>query len=180
MLKAKIKISQITNLTDARYFAAWGVDYLGFHINPNSEYFTAPAIIAEIAEWVEGPKLILESDKLPDEIFLSDYRKNLTNIVVEVPVDNNQFLTSFYDASIDNHIAVYHSQKSWSSISLASIHSLVKEYGLLLLDIPFHTHEVDMILDSGVAGFVLRGGEEEKVGFKSYDDVDELFEFLSD
>ena len=56
MLKAKIKISQITNLTDARYFAAWGVDFLGFDINPESEHFSSPSIVAEISEWVEGPE----------------------------------------------------------------------------------------------------------------------------
>jgi phosphoribosylanthranilate isomerase len=180
MLKAKIKISQITNLTDARYFAAWGVDYLGFDINPDSDHFTSPALVAEISEWVEGPMMILESSSVPDAILLGDYEKALKKVIVEAPVPGNRRLSSFTDPDSGNRYAVFHSDQAWSSHSLATMGSLVKSYDHILLDIPFSTHEVDMILDAGIAGFVVRGGDEEKVGFKSYDGMDELFEFLSD
>ncbi|NNF35060.1 MAG: hypothetical protein HKN68_13180 [Saprospiraceae bacterium] len=180
MLKAKIKISQITNLTDARYFAAWGVDYLGFDINPDSDHFTSPAIVAEISEWVEGPVMILESSSTPEEILLNDYKNALNEVIVESPVQENNRLTSFTDPGSGNRYAIFHSDQAWSALSLAAMDSLVKSYDHVLLDIPFSTHEVDMILDSGIAGFVVRGGDEEKVGFKSYDDMDELFEFLND
>lgn len=180
MLKAKIKISQITNLTDARYFAAWGVDYLGFDINPDSDHFTSPAIVAEISDWVEGPMMILESSSSPDEILLNDYKNALNEVVVESKVQENNRLTSFTSPGSGNRYAIFHSDQAWSSLSLATMDSLVKSYDHVLLDIPFSTHEVDMILDAGIAGFVMRGGDEEKVGFKSYDDMDELFEFLSD
>ena len=180
MLKAKIKISQITNLTDARYFAAWGVDFLGFDINPDSDHFTPPSVVAEISEWVEGPLMVLESDSDPEDILISDYRNALESVIIETPADENKQLSSFTDSASGQKYVVYHSQDPWSSVSLASIAHLVKEYDVVLLDIPFHTHEVDMILDSGVSGFVIRGGEEEKVGFKSYDDMDDLFEYLAD
>ena len=180
MLKAKIKISQITNLTDARYFAAWGVDYLGFDVDPDSEHFTPPSVVAEIAEWVEGPGMVLESNNSPDEILLNDYRKLLQDIIVEIPVTGSDHLTTFIDQKNNETYAILHSSKSWSSIALSMIDALIKECDHLLLDIPFGINEVDMILDSGVSGFVLRGGEEEKVGFKSYDDMDDLFDFLID
>jgi phosphoribosylanthranilate isomerase len=180
MLKAKIKISQITNLTDARYFAAWGVDYLGFDVNPDSEHFTSPAVVAEISEWVEGPVMVLECYKTPDDIFIQDYKTSLEKVIVESPISGNNQLTSFMDADTNKQYVVFHSDQSWSSLSLPTIDALVKGYDCVLLDIPFTTHEIDMILDTGVAGFVVRGGEEEKVGFKSYDDLDELFDFLMD
>ena len=180
MLKAKIKISQITNLTDARYFAAWGVDYLGFDIDPNSEHFTSPSVVAEIAEWVEGPEMVLESIHAPDEILLNDYRKLLQGIIVETAVTGRDHLTAFIDQKNHETYVILHGTNTWSSISLSTIDALIKEYDHLLLDIPFGINEVDMILDSGVSGFVLRGGKEEKVGFKSYDDMDELFDFLID
>ena len=180
MLKAKIKISQITNLTDARYFAAWGVDFLGFDINPESEHFTSPATVAEISEWVEGPGMILESSSETNSILLDDYKNALQAISIESPIVNVDHLSSFKDDNTGERYVIYRSNQSWSSISLSSIESLSKEYDHVLMDIPFNLQEVDMILDAGVSGFVLRGGEEEKVGFKSYDDMDDLFEFLSD
>ena len=60
MYNPQIKASQITNLTDARYFAAWGVEWLGFGLESGQDYFVTTAQMAAIKEWVEGPKMVGE------------------------------------------------------------------------------------------------------------------------
>jgi len=60
MLKTRIKAGQITNLTDARYFAAWGIDWMGFNLEAGSEGYLAPQAVVGIKSWVEGPKIIGE------------------------------------------------------------------------------------------------------------------------
>jgi phosphoribosylanthranilate isomerase len=176
MLKAKIKISQVTNLTDARYFAAWGVDYLGFDINPASPFFISPPLVKEIADWIEGPKIILECHQGVDDIWIQNYIGSIGEVCLEHPLSQAHHLRTF---TIGNQVvAIYSSDKAWSSLPLPSIENLVKTYDEVLLDIPFSVQDIDRMLDFGIKGFVLRGGEEEKVGFKSYDDLDEIFDHL--
>ncbi len=51
----KIKINQITNLTEARYYAAMGVDFLGFR----PSQIDIKDIIS-IIDWVEGTRAIID------------------------------------------------------------------------------------------------------------------------
>ena len=54
----KVKICGITNLADARYAAALGVDFLGFIQDTDSKRFIEPGLAAEIIEWVAGPETV--------------------------------------------------------------------------------------------------------------------------
>ena len=60
MLKTVVKASSIANLTDARYFAAWHVEWLGFDLSPSGlERLSLPQV-KEIKDWIEGPKIVGE------------------------------------------------------------------------------------------------------------------------
>ncbi|RMG26246.1 MAG: hypothetical protein D6730_09475 [Bacteroidetes bacterium] len=56
----KLKISNLTNLQDARYCAAMGVDYLSFSLERGSTRKLAPNLIWNIVNWLEGPEVVLE------------------------------------------------------------------------------------------------------------------------
>ena len=56
----KIKASKIENLTDARYFAAQGVEYLGFDLTNIEENQEKYRTIHAIKEWVEGVQFVGE------------------------------------------------------------------------------------------------------------------------
>lgn len=62
MLKTKIKANSVTHLTDARYFAAWEVEWLGFNLQEGHEKFIEPARVLAIREWVDGPRITAEFD----------------------------------------------------------------------------------------------------------------------
>jgi len=60
----KLMILNVNNLTDARYYAARGADYLAFKF-PNAIY-EAPAFLKKvesILEWVEGVKILLHCNE---------------------------------------------------------------------------------------------------------------------
>ncbi|HNV97906.1 MAG TPA: hypothetical protein PKL06_00975 [Chitinophagales bacterium] len=73
MMQNTIKAGSITHLTDARFFAAYNVDYIGFCFDPQSASYIAPDRASAIRGWVTGPKIVAE--------FAHQDADNLKNIV---------------------------------------------------------------------------------------------------
>ena len=178
MLNRKVIAQNITNLTDARYFAAWGVDYLSFNNIPDSEYHINNEKIAEIKEWVEGPKCLIETQSLDmDEVgdgFI------LSNIFSSLPIVKE----SFFRIEFEDIIKGLPGGKYISPINSSQLDSFVKlnKEELLGLDLYFDISNIgfsdlEPIKDYGI---VIQGGEEEKVGVKSFEALDELYEILMD
>ena len=63
LLRMLIKASAITNLTDARYFAAQEVHFLGFNLEEGTPGYLDPMYMKAIREWVQGPKITGEFDR---------------------------------------------------------------------------------------------------------------------
>ena len=53
-LKTFVKISNVSNLSDARYCAGMMVDVIGFNIDPSTDSFIGESDFSEITEWVAG------------------------------------------------------------------------------------------------------------------------------
>ncbi|GAB4229059.1 MAG: hypothetical protein Tsb0034_00560 [Ekhidna sp.] len=53
-LKTFVKISNISNLSDARYCAGMMVDVLGFNVDGTTDNYVSEGDFAEITEWVTG------------------------------------------------------------------------------------------------------------------------------
>lgn len=183
MLKTKIKISQVTNLTDARYFAAMGADFLGFTIHPDHPQFVSPPQLKEIMDWVEGPETVLEIPDVIDDLWLSNYRNLLEDYYLESPISN--FYPDFHVlSSLDMNIAdkecfiIYQSATPWKAQQDIISYLCSKYKDRIFLDVPFEVKELESLLSLNPYGMILRGGEEEKTGYKSYNDLDEVFEFL--
>jgi len=212
MLKTKVKASNITNLTDARYFAAWEVEWLGFNFEQGSENYIAPVSMKAIKEWVEGVKFVgefpfasaedihatveaLGLDAIQvgmfTEVAVLEKLNNVTvikEVVVSPEVD---------EASLESHLKLYAShveyfllsfEKSgttWemlkdgkSQISVAALEKICAEYKIILsIDLSQDALE-DIIAIPNLYGLNVKGGEEEKVGVKSFDELDEIFEAI--
>ncbi|MFN0036896.1 MAG: hypothetical protein ACKVUS_17710, partial [Saprospiraceae bacterium] len=54
------KAGRVAHLTDARYFAAKEVDFLGFNLEEGTEGYLDPMYMKAIREWVQGPKIVGE------------------------------------------------------------------------------------------------------------------------
>ncbi|HRI26753.1 MAG TPA: hypothetical protein PK239_00050 [Chitinophagales bacterium] len=58
-LKTRVKVNQITNLSDARYFATFA-EWVGFNLNPDDAHFLPVATARELIGWLYGPRIIGE------------------------------------------------------------------------------------------------------------------------
>lgn len=194
MLKAKVKISKVNNLTEARYFAAMGVDYLGFCCNPGTERFCAPTKIKEIINWVEGPQFVMEFDGWQNE----DEIKQLLSLGMVQAVHFGAFATYktefgvpvFKDFILENlnevdfnavDFPVIRSEKQFNQFTEEE-KAIITHYTSIKtthLDIDLKKNDLEEML--GILphfGIILRGGDEEKTGVRSFEELDEIFEIL--
>ena len=159
-------------------FAAWGVDYLSYNIQPDSPYKLSLDDIKEIIDWVEGPKTLIESNAIEFLDFSDGHI--LDNIYSSLPLNKEAFF----------RIDLSEVQKGLPSGKY--IIRLNSEELDIFKGLPFEKYsEADLYLDIQdlnissfdswpEIGLVVQGGEEEKVGVKSFDELDDLYELLMD
>ena len=193
----------ITHLTDARYFAAWEARYLCFPLGPAGmplENFQA------IREWVEGPVCVAELGA--DAGVIEDTGGLRTAGITHVLIDYGTPAAPFRMAGIEVltrvPVAGYHSALDVAEQLNEISGPVVLDFtdgGITWTDLveghPFSTGpltelthgreaflRIDLTPDeAGSAaeaghGLAFRGSSEEKVGYKSFDDIDDILEAL--
>jgi phosphoribosylanthranilate isomerase len=213
MLAIKIKAGSITNLTDARYFAAWEVEWLGFNLSPGEENAISPMQAAAIREWVEGPKIVGEFSLSSKEDILHQVKElqldavqvgmftdlatvmDLSNelpVIKEIVIEKStsagdlEFMLSHFSPHASCFLLNFDKGGfTWAEVQKGEILNpetlldFCQRYPILL-GIGVQAIEVKPMLEYlQPLGLNLMGGEEEKTGIKSYDDVDDIFEQLS-
>ena len=209
----KIKATSINNLTDARYFAAWNVEWLGFSLEIGSANYTRPQDVKEIKDWLVGPKIvgefgldqnatdILETVNLLqlDAVQLSMYTDNSiaeqlqeVTLIKEWVLDDLANMDTFAEqcTTAADHVDYFYldlekNNLSWAdlqanSTALGLLQELCAEYAILI-SLVCPPDQIETYLDLVKPhGMSLQGGEEEKVGVKSFDDLDGVFEALEE
>lgn len=228
MLATKVLASGITHLTDARYFAAWEVEYLAFPVGEGVaegiswEYFHA------LREWVEVPAIAAELGTIDDaEAWAAKLKEERVDhalvshpapadaaktfadagikMLLHVPVEGYQTADDVEETledTGDNHPGKRHEERRDTGDAGAVVLDF-EQGGITLADLeaghPFGLAELDTLLKKHpcflqiglgetdpitfknahpLAGYAVRGSSEEKVGYKSFDDLDDLFEGL--
>ena len=176
MINKSIIAQNITNLSDARYFAAWGIDYLCFNIIPDSPYFIEQNKVQEIKDWVEGPKTLLESNAL-EYSDLGDGHV-LSNIYQSLPLNKEVFYRIDFKELIkgvppSKYIVKVSEEDLVASNNLNPTELLGNDLYLDIQDLP-----LDSFSKWPDWGLVVQGSEEEKVGLKSFDELDNLYDLL--
>lgn len=152
MLSKRIIASDITNLTDARYFAAQGAEFLLFQMDKISV-----SNVVEIKEWVEGIKILLSFN--PNSI--DSLEESLLRILPEA--------------------IVWKGEKNNDDFEFLSPYAKIFEWtdnGLLLDNVEFYYLKELSDVNSGYCAYIISGTEEKLTGVKNYEALDELFEKL--
>lgn len=212
MLSTKVKASAITHLTDARYFAAWETEWLGFMLSPGAEASVELQLVAALREWVDGVKIcgefslatLPEIEAAIDVLALETIQvgmltpleslkalKAKVEIIQEIVVEAYLTAEELAELMDERKEAVDYFLLQFSKGGLTwpdiqdgtpfGVDQLVqwaKQYPLLV-DLPLSDTNPTQFLDQvPVKGFSVVGAAEEKVGVKSFDELDEFFEDL--
>lgn len=181
MRSNQILVRNIKHLTDARYFAAMGVDWMSMELNNDPTSFMR---WHTFKDWVEGVKLAAEMDAA-DEMLLA---KTLIDAKPE-----GLILTQLLDLEgisetelfFDTHFV---RQNECPNDSFHILHFDEMDADRILnLDFTttFLQHEwtielLDHLLQTGYKGGIcLTGGDEDATGMRDYELMDELLERLT-
>jgi hypothetical protein len=155
VLNKKVIAGNILNLTDARYFAAQGVDYLLFDM-ANIDINT----VVNIKEWVSGPEILL--------LFNEKAIGKLDEAIVRI--EPKAIGSYSEDQKLIDHLGAY--------VDIFQIDESTKNEIQLYIEDQFYTTDVGKGMGTDLANLILMGGEEDKIGMKTYDELDEIFEDL--
>lgn len=190
-LRTKVKVGNITNLSDARYCAGMGVDLLGFRIGAHDKQVPLE-VFHEIANWVAGPKFVFElADSIDEELFekvtqlssihyvqlnysqFEKYEKRINKKAVILEMKTTDW------ASIQKEVAAYSISYLLITDDTISDWNAIKDINN---NIPVFIHHESILNDDidqlPITGIVLEGSEEDKPGQKDYDHLSNVLESL--
>lgn len=207
----KIKAASLTNLSDARYFAAQNADWVGFCLDAGDDSFVQPTKLKEMSGWIEGPSILgefgaqspadvrqgaelLQLDAVQVGFFYDvEQVKALSPIPVfkEIVVDNAMteedleadlalFAPHVHAFVVDfakNNLTYQHLQNG-HPISLGFLKEACAKYPIYLALAHEPAQLKELLTTLSPEGIQLKGGAEERVGVKSFDDLEEVFEVL--
>ena len=182
MQRPKIYASAVSNLSDARYFAAMGVDLIGFELSEQTDVQK----IAEIISWVEGPAIaveITEDSWTPKVLEGIDILKPAYLVLPiywnDIPYfgEKEVLIKKYMDEVAEEDAAIIRiCDVSLSSLSVAQLGELKSQQNVYL-EAAWTADDVDFaVTHFPKLGMVIRGGEEEAPSIKSFDELDEFFE----
>lgn len=200
-LSSFVYISDVENLSDARYSAGMGVDLLGFKLDPKDESSLKQEQFNEISEWISGVKIVGEfGDSNPDEVkelisnFKVDYLmvSNESQIhdfsMIGIPLiykmiindDNKKDLDSTlnYCSGTVDYFLMDSDQVELDEVDKNVICKYASKYPIVL-GYGINIENAKTIVDElNLAGLCLKGSPELRPGYKDFDEMADILEAL--
>jgi phosphoribosylanthranilate isomerase len=196
----KIKFGNITNLSDARFAAAAGIEYMGFCFDPLNANYIPPIKAKEIIDWTTGSNIVAEfGSQTLDEIIdisellnievieinnsiLPDELKQLNNAIIkkmDIGIQSAVDIKKQLDA-YKNEVDVFHFYTSvdTKNVDTEYIIQLCEEYKIiwgLPIDLSTITQTINTFNPYAIN---ISGGMEEKAGIKDFDELNDLLDLI--
>lgn len=202
-LRSFVKISAVTNLSDARYCAGMYVNLIGFDLEENSKNFTSSQKFKEITGWLSGIDFVAEFESThPEKILTLVQEYNGINFIeTKEEIYLRMLVNSSFgiilkkelstEEDLDDLIAKAQFFKDFGVVlhlvsdSLDLDSSIIEKLKTLassvdvLLGFGIEPDTIgEIIEDTGIKGIALEGGEEIKPGLKDFDRLAEILEVL--
>jgi len=200
-LSSFVYVSNIDNLSDARFAAGMGVDLLGFKLDPNDATSLNNEQFHEISEWISGVKIVGEfGDSNPeavkkllnqfnvDYLLISDESQLHDFSMLGLPLiyklhfneSNKDALLSTinYCSGAVDYFLLESDSPTLSEAAKNLISSLDSHYPLIL-GYGFESNNVlDVVGEFSITGICLKGSPELRPGYKEFDELADILEAL--
>jgi phosphoribosylanthranilate isomerase len=172
MLKTKVKVSSVTNLSEARYCAGMGVDFLSFPVSVD------PKTYQDITGWVAGPQFGVETENYTEQLnqysadFIQvsvnaiDQMPDTVKLIVSLPIDLWPGEKAKLIASKDRILFLELVVPALGEREESVIKEAAAEFELFVKS--SDNSNLDRMLSLPISGISLEGSAEVKVGLKEY------------
>ncbi len=198
---SNIKISNVTNLSDARYAAAVGINYIGFCFDGDSPNYIAPIKAKEMIDWITGSHIVAEfGNQSLDEIkdiseLLNVDAIELNNRILpdELPalekaiikkIDLSMYNLNQLNTELEaykNSCDAFHLMNSQEHLNYieSDLMTVCANYKIIW-GLPISNNSVLHIINT-IKPFAINvsGGQEEKAGIKDFDELNDLLEVIT-
>ncbi len=180
MLKKKVLVNGISNLSDARYCAGMMVDFLSFELNENHEDSIPVDKIKEIKDWLSGPQIggrltewtegIDWETLKPDFLIITD-ESLLGKAQEKAPVIFFETSQSSISGNFDALIYTGDDLETMTDKVLIPI----------FVDLMSQNSTLEELSENDkITGIGLRGQKESRPGFSQYDELMDALEALEE
>jgi phosphoribosylanthranilate isomerase len=194
-LKTLVKLSNVNNLSDARYGAGMGVSLMGFNFSDKTGKAITKESFAEITGWISGVELVAEFTDESFEVieralmgFEVQYiqTENIEVIgqaqALQVPVIYKStalpLLSSLPEGMLKlAQYVLVEGETILHEEALQQIAALARQYPVIVGG-DVQPQHLDVLLTLPVAGIALQGGDEIRPGFKDFDSMADILEQL--
>ena len=183
MYRNPILVRKISHLTDARYFAAMGVDWISIALDQDPASFMQ---WHAIREWVEGLQLLAEIPSGDESLFaktIIDAHPDGILVLGDPPYTLPEDVEYFLE--VTNHTVIPASSKVKIILPYTPGNAFVMPAEIadprqVFLESAWTPETLSSLLDSGYnGGICLTGGQEDATGVRDYEEMDQLFDCLS-
>lgn len=202
-LTIPVILNSVNNLSDARYAAGMGVDLMGFEVEEGADRYVSPDLFKAITSWLSGVQTVasvsvlnpgtlafIQEQYQPDFIQFESVegisQSELSEIAciqkIVIPQGNvldalAQVKQQMYDEA--NFILLELSDwTEWQKHT--EIISKVNNHHTILWALPIEKEDVAVIQSLDLKGIALKGGDEQRPGWKDLDQLIDILEALEE
>ena len=197
-LKTLVKVSNVTNLSDARYCAGMGVEMIGFVMDKHSVDYVSSEKMKEIKSWVAGIQVVGETQSIDyEEVknFVESYEIDVLQIsdasLLPQVADLGKPIIlklDFENEDFENYLERYSQFVEFFLVDGVELSDFakytLKEYSVnyaLVLDFGITAENVNSLVEeTSFKGIALKGSSEIRPGFKDYDKLSDILEVLEE
>lgn len=201
-LKTFVKVSNISNLSDARYCAGMGAEMLGFAVEQDAENYIEPQAYSEMIAWLSGVEFVAEFtksnlqeinhilEKYPTHAIQTENEEVLAKLLENVQkqeIDTLPIKILFRTENLETlellaekyaSIVAFFILPNATSYTIEQIEPLTKKYNILLENLGSLSEVETFLQNTQAKGLVLQGTKEIAPGLKDFDDLAEILEGL--
>ena len=191
----KIKLGNITNLSDARFAAAAGIEYMGFCFDTNNVNYIPPVKAKQIIDWTSGCFVVAEFGNQSiheimaitemlniDIVEINNHLLPADLIEIDKPIIKKLDLNllkaeiALYTTKVDAfHLFASHENNSISAEQLKEICANHK----IIWGLNTSSKTIKAIIASYQPyALNITGGDEEKTGVKDFDELNDILDVL--
>jgi phosphoribosylanthranilate isomerase len=190
----KIKLGSVNNLTDARFGAAMGVQWVGFCFDNNNPLYVSPVQAQAIIGWVAGPDAVAEFSaaqglneiediirllgfewvQLAEPAMLHYFEGSDINIILEADARDAGFDTLI--GKLTNEVKVV----LVKNFTLKQVEELLATGKQLLFDVEgLDQNSLEALKNLAPYGINISGGFETAPGIRDFDEMNTVFEMFT-